>query len=253
MAKQVINYGLEENDGTGDSIRNAMIKVVSNFDELYADVFSGAYADLTNSPTSILDFGITDGTATQVLSTDGNGGFTFVDASAGLSQITNLNLVDSVNLGKISTANQNNPTFIPLVVTESISSTMSDAVPVPANDLVNGKMVKKVYSHAVDRYTSGGEILLTFICNGGTEKYYATKKILFSRVEGGTFDISESGVGSDEIYESVAVTERTSGNDLFLEVTVTSPYAGITTEEFVRVVGEIKYTSVPIFLTASGY
>ena len=253
MAKQVINYGLEENDGTGDSIRNAMIKVVSNFDELYADVFSGAYSDLTNAPTSILDFGITDGTATQVLSTDGNGGFTFVDASAGLSQITNLNLVDEVKLGKISTANQNNPTFIPFVVAESISSTMSDAVPVPANDLVNGKMVKKVYSHAVDRYTSGGEILLTFICNGGTEKYYATKKILFSRVEGGTFDISESGVGSDEIYESVTVAERTSGNDLFLEVTVTSPYAGITTEEFVRVVGEIKYTSVPIFLTASGY
>jgi surface polysaccharide O-acyltransferase-like enzyme len=49
------------------------------------------------------------------------------------------------------------------------------------------------------------------------------------------------------------VTERTSGSDLFLEVTVTSPYAGITTEEFVRVIGQITYTSVPIFLTASGY
>ena len=145
MAKQVINYGLEENDGTGDSIRNAMIKVVSNFDELYADIFSGSFADLTDKPTSILDFSITDGTAGQVLSTDGDGGFTFVDASSGLSNLANLSLVDSVNLGKISTANENNPTFIPFVISEPISATMSTAVPVPGNELVNGKMVKKVY------------------------------------------------------------------------------------------------------------
>ncbi len=119
--------------------------------------------------------------------------------------------------------------------------------------MVNGKLVKTVFSKAVDRYTSGGEIILTLVCNTGTNKYYATHKVLFSRVEGGSYDVSASGVGSDEIYESLTVTERTSGNDLYLEVTVTSPYAGITTEEFVRVIGQITYTSVPIFLTASGY
>ena len=35
MAKQVINVGAAANDGTGDTLRGAMIKVNSNFDELY--------------------------------------------------------------------------------------------------------------------------------------------------------------------------------------------------------------------------
>lgn len=85
MAKQVINYGLEENDGTGDSLRNAMIKVVSNFDELYDLSFSGSYDDLTDKPAipaELTDLGITDGTDGQVLVTDGEGGFTFADTVA---------------------------------------------------------------------------------------------------------------------------------------------------------------------------
>lgn len=77
MAKQVINYGTTANDGTGDALRTAMIKIVANFDELYAGQFSGQYADLSNTPDSILDFGITDGSNNQVLTTDGNGNFTF--------------------------------------------------------------------------------------------------------------------------------------------------------------------------------
>lgn len=41
------------------------------------------YNNFTNTPTSILDFGITDGTDGQVLTTDGNGNFTFVTVSGG--------------------------------------------------------------------------------------------------------------------------------------------------------------------------
>ena len=37
MAKQVINVGSTANDGTGDPIRDAFIKTMSNFDELYTD------------------------------------------------------------------------------------------------------------------------------------------------------------------------------------------------------------------------
>ena len=36
MAKQVIDIGIEGNDGTGDAIREAFNKVNENFDELYA-------------------------------------------------------------------------------------------------------------------------------------------------------------------------------------------------------------------------
>lgn len=50
---------------------------------------TGDYADLTNTPTlniptTLTDLGITDGTADQVLTTDGAGNFTFQDTQAGV-------------------------------------------------------------------------------------------------------------------------------------------------------------------------
>ena len=36
MAQQTLNVGSNANDGTGDTLRNAMIKVNDNFTELYA-------------------------------------------------------------------------------------------------------------------------------------------------------------------------------------------------------------------------
>lgn len=38
MAQQSLNYGASANDGTGNPLRDAMIKVDENFDELYADI-----------------------------------------------------------------------------------------------------------------------------------------------------------------------------------------------------------------------
>ena len=43
------------------------------------------YTNFTNTPTSITEFGITDGTSGQVLQTDGNGNFTFETVSGGTS------------------------------------------------------------------------------------------------------------------------------------------------------------------------
>lgn len=82
MAKQVINYGLAANDGTGDALRTAMIKIVSNFDELYDGQFSGSWDDLTDVPNTLIgSFGITDGSNNQVLTTDGNGNLSFANAA----------------------------------------------------------------------------------------------------------------------------------------------------------------------------
>ena len=63
MAKQIINIGTTANDRTGDTIRAAMVKVKSNFDELYSAYGSagtvpilavvaktGDYEDLVNKP-----------------------------------------------------------------------------------------------------------------------------------------------------------------------------------------------------------
>lgn len=83
MAKQVINYGTAANDGTGDALRNAMIKIVSNFDELYDGQFSGSWNNLSDIPNSLIGiFGIVDGSNNQVLTTDGNGNLTFANATA---------------------------------------------------------------------------------------------------------------------------------------------------------------------------
>ena len=247
MAKQIINYGAAENDGTGDSIRNAMIKVVSNFDELYTGQFSGVYTDLTSKPTAITDFGITDGSEGQVLTTDGDGGFTFEDATAGGNRITDLEVVGQKSQGRINAQSA----YVPFMISDTVSNTMQDQI--PATNIVNNLIEREIYTKVLDRYTSGGKLLLTFICNTGNPDLYTTREFVFSRVEGGNYDVTEIGSGNDEIYHSVTISETFVNNILTLRVTARVPNTGLPVAEFVRVVGEINYTSVPIFLTASGY
>lgn len=49
MAKQTINVGSAPNDGTGDPLRDAMVKVNSNFTELYTDAFPSNTVSVGNS------------------------------------------------------------------------------------------------------------------------------------------------------------------------------------------------------------
>lgn len=71
MVKQTINIGVSPNDGSGDPLRTAFDKTNSNFNEVYTD--------LETIPDTLLDLGIEDGTAGQILSTDGSGSFTFIE------------------------------------------------------------------------------------------------------------------------------------------------------------------------------
>lgn len=249
MAKQIVNTGLADNDGTGDPLRNAFTKVNENFTELYnsdAAAFSGAYADLSGKPTSITAFGITDGSNNQILSTDGAGNFTFVD-QIGAASSADSSVSGSFTYGQINSSDD----FIPFIINDTISNTLQDVIP-PSN-VVNSEITKIVYTKNLDRYTSGGKIFLTLICNTEGEEEYNSIEVLFSRVEGGTFDVLETNVGSENIYNSVSVSEINNNGDLTLNVTVRAPNSGAPTREFVRVVGQITYTSVPIYVTASGY
>ena len=70
-----------------DDIREAFTTVNNNFTtiEVIGD-FDGTYASLTGKPlipSTLTDLGITDGSNGQILQTDGNGNFTFVDKPAG--------------------------------------------------------------------------------------------------------------------------------------------------------------------------
>lgn len=86
MVKQIIGVGNTANDGTGDILRNAFIKVNSNFNELYDN-----WANLS-VPSKLTDLGISDGTTGQVLSTNGSGTFSFNDLA-----LTDLGITDGVN------------------------------------------------------------------------------------------------------------------------------------------------------------
>lgn len=60
------------------------------------DAFDGAYESLTGTPTipsALTDLGITDGSVGQVLSTDGNGNFSFVDGGTSIGNFTLSNSV----------------------------------------------------------------------------------------------------------------------------------------------------------------
>ena len=56
MAKQIIFVGSNPNDGTGDLLRNAMVKANSNFDELYSihSVQHGEYKVAYGSNTPVI-------------------------------------------------------------------------------------------------------------------------------------------------------------------------------------------------------
>jgi len=63
MAKEVINIGTSELSGDGETLRSALNKVNLNFTELYDDDaldFDGKFGSLTEKPTTLAGYGITD-------------------------------------------------------------------------------------------------------------------------------------------------------------------------------------------------
>ena len=90
MAKQIIAVGSAANDGSGDILRNAFIKVNDNFTELYN--FDAGL----NVPNTLTDLSISDGTLGQLLQANGNGTFEFVDAPAGTQPRSNTDIINVI-------------------------------------------------------------------------------------------------------------------------------------------------------------
>jgi len=60
MAKQTINVGTAPNDGTGDQLRDALVKVNGNFNELYGHIITTAPvipAGVTGNIAGMVAFG----------------------------------------------------------------------------------------------------------------------------------------------------------------------------------------------------
>lgn len=121
MPRKVINIGVVANDGTGDSLRSASSKANDNFAELYSTIDSMTPYSLPVSTAAVLggvkvgsglsingsgvlsasvvneltDLGIADGSNGQVLTTDGQGNYSFRTPTAAAN---NLNALTDVTL-----------------------------------------------------------------------------------------------------------------------------------------------------------
>ena len=83
MAKQTVNIGSTANDGTGDQLRNAFDKLNQNNDEIYGNNFV-TEAMLNDNIVGADELKVTgDGTAGQILSSDGDGTMTWITGVTG--------------------------------------------------------------------------------------------------------------------------------------------------------------------------
>lgn len=113
MANQIINVGTTANDGTGDKVRDAFIKVNSNFGELYDD--GGANITVNNPVTSTettLDVALAD------LNTGGGGAATLQEVTdEGNNTSNDIIITDSIDT---TTIGKNKITFNNLEIGENL-------------------------------------------------------------------------------------------------------------------------------------
>ena len=83
MAKQTVETGTIANDGTGDQLRNAFIKINENFGEVYGSNFV-TEAMLNDDIVGAAELKVTgNGTAGQILKSDGDGTFSWINNDEG--------------------------------------------------------------------------------------------------------------------------------------------------------------------------
>lgn len=55
MAQENLNYGTGDNDGTGDGLRDAFVKVENNFNELYSGIIQTVAVPANATATGVLN------------------------------------------------------------------------------------------------------------------------------------------------------------------------------------------------------
>ena len=144
--------------------------------------------------------------------------------------------------------------FVPAVVNAPILSSITNTDTLDGTD-----RAKEVFRYRYDRYTSGGEILLTLNdYNTGTPAdRYMVKKFLFhdSSGDGSAFTVTEIGsAGNTGLFTSLTVEVDNPGGgiDFFLTFTLRSPDAALSATGYI-VTGQTTFTSNPLAVTISGY
>ncbi|MDB4128701.1 hypothetical protein N9578_01465 [bacterium] len=181
-----------------------------------------------------------------------------ISAEEALRTVSDTALQDQIDeqqiVGELTFGENNvNDAFVPFVITDTVTGTLQDSFTTP-NTNVDGDWEKIIYSNPISRYTSGGKLMLTLVNNTGVTPHYLTNEYTFSRIEGGDFIVSTPTTAGDAtLLDSIKIAEVTVELVTSLEVTLIASNVAPQDTTHTRIVGQITYTSVPIFVTASGY
>ena len=189
------------------------------------DAFDGDYESLTNAPNSILDFNIIDGTNGQVLTTDGNGNFSFTTVSSGGGGAnTFLELSDTPS--SFGTAGQIvavNGTGDGLIFTDDQTGTGEANQNAFSTVAVSGQTDVTADS-ATDTLTLAAGSNVTLTTSGNTVTIASTASGGASDFDALT-DVSTASLTVDKIYEPAIAMLRVD-NDGATAYTFSSHYSG---------------------------
>jgi hypothetical protein len=149
---------------------------------------------------------------------------------------------DRLELG----ASSSSPTadFVPFSVTAPIYGLIGGQ----GQEVDGDNYVKTVMKRRLDRYTSGGEILLAL--NDDAQRFLV-KKFLFHNAGSNTFVVTEIGTsGEATLFDSCQVVYDSETSEISVVVRV--PIASFS-EDFMQATGQITYTANPLFVTVGGY
>jgi hypothetical protein len=183
----------------------------------------------------------------------GNDSSTIIDSNTNNINGNLLRVTDKIQVEgrvELGVKASNNDTFVPGIINDVILSSVVTQDPVE-----NGNYVKTVYSHRLGRYSSGGELLLTFadVLSEDPPNRFLVSKFLFHNSGTDTWVVTPIGdSGNQALLSSVSINRVEQGIDTFLTVTVRIPTNSITSATM-NVTGQISFTSNPLILTVSGF
>ena len=254
MSKQIINVGVQGNDGTGDSIRESFRKVNENFNEIYAIFGSGGtikFSDLSDTPdvygsnkiittndagTAILARTLTQGTGITINKSDPTQ-ITISSSGGSISADSSPTLSNPLNASGFALANIANPSSQAVAQFNAVFSP-SGAANVTIDDLVINK------GYADRRYiqqtggSSAGQIRLRDepVNASGYTKTIAsfvdgnasvTAHGYDSGVDGIAFTYTSTGTDANNIASTVAAASMISGRTYVISTVGTTNWTSL--------------------------
>lgn len=248
MTQQVINIGIQGNDGTGDSIRESFIKVNQNFTEIYAIFGAGGTIKFTNLSDAPSSYG-----ANQVIMGDTTGGLlsarsfvsantstltidatsdptkvTFTATSAGLATDTRPTLSGNVNANNLYTIG-NLPDPSPSLVTafntnyaaQNITTTLAQ-LPTTVNYVQNNFVAQSKNRVSAPLRVRNEPIVAQSSTTAGS----FIPGIQYTILTVGTTDFTSIGATANTIGTSFVATGVGSGTGTALDVDYNAALSG---------------------------